>query len=829
MSFTLDRLARSLPPSVRAASVLAALATPTLAQTWVPLSADGPQQPGLPAQVVLDAAQSTAALTTINVTIFGFWRENVTGEDGKVYQRLTFPGLEHIEQVGAPDLPAVRVNIAGGSSLGQLKLTGVNVLDTVAFEGLLPLPTFVPGEDEDYDPTADPGPGDTKGSDPQWAFDSAIYGGNQAWPLVSAEPSPVATKMLGPIKGATATAYPVTYNPGFGLVTVKRSFSFTYKSVGTGQPLTVTKLHDKQAQAHFINWQSSKTFWPLNPVQYHSRYLIVAQSMWWDTLTPFVNHKKAQGFQVSMVQVAPDVDAIRTTIANWYNLGDPGMDHYCLLIGDTNWVPSVLIFEPGVAVYSDDPYGCVGPLDTSKEVYVGRISADNEDSLGWQLDKIMEYELSPPAGDYSKAVLVSHKEEAPGKYTGSHIKVRDASYSQPPHFVTLFGESGVDNQDVIDAFNGGAGVVAYRGHGSTTTWSKWNNFGESLHKNDIGPSMVSPMNPVVWAITCTNSNIRWSEDTDDDCINEVWMEASEGGVAAYGATQTTSTTPNHKLNEELFRMVFDKGITTHAKAIELAEQSIWATWPGHKNPWAYMLLGDPSMTIRRGLVLNLGLLNVPSKIILGQQGPQGEQFLSLKGTTVADGFNDDGLVSAYKASFLAGAPDEVLGAWWLDGLGNVSVPVPITTPGTLYLTIRDGNGNMTRKEVVVEMGTAWKDLGKGMNGEFGKPTLVGVGDLVGGQPWSLLMTDARPGAPTFLGISTGILNLEFLGGLLIPDVATAGVIVPLSIDEYGDCVFGGNWVAGVPSGAKFYFQHWVLDASGPFGVVSSNGLRATAP
>lgn len=810
----------SLPAFLFALTAAPALA----AQTWVATSSDG-SLPGTPATVTLEENNSDEVYTSLLINIHGFWRETVVGQDGASYEKLTFPGLQGIGRVGAPDLPAVRANIAvGGQDGGMLLFEGVNFLNTVTYEAMMPLPTFELGEDEEFDPTWDPGPGDTEGTDPVWSYDPAIYESGATWPAEYADFETEVRSMLGPIQGAAVEIYPVSYSPEGQVVTIARTLSVTFSADVSGAQLQeITKPKDAEAAVHFVNWSETHFYWPYNPVQYHSRYLIVAQSMWWDTLGPFVAHKKAQGFETSMVQADPNVDAIRDVIQSWYYNGDPGMDHYALLVGDTNWIPLVLIFEPGIAVRGDDPYGCIGALDQSKEVHVGRISADSIENLGAQLQKIMDYELDPAPGDYHEALLVSHKEEAPEKYTGSHIKVRDAFYSNAPAFVTLFGESGADNQDVYNEINDGVGLVAYRGHGSTTTWSGWNTDDEDLHKNDI-PDLTNTVHPVVWSLSCTNSNLNFDTASGQDSISEVWMEAPNGAVAAYGATQTTSTGPNHYLNETLFQVVYHHGITTHAKAIDLAEQSLWLQWPGQKNPWAYLLLGDPSMKIRRGPVLDLGFLSYPEKLTLG--ATQG--ILSLTATSSGDTLRD-GLVSVYKSSFLAGQPDEVLGSYWIDGNNNVVVPIPVATPGTLYLSISDGDGNSTRHPIDVKMSSAWSDLGKGLPGELGKPRLAGMGTLHGGSPWSLLLTNTKPGSATFLCAGTSQANIPFYGGVLVPAVTSPAFLIPMSTDESGNAVFTGDFPDGIPGGLSLYFQQWVVDASGPLGAVASNAVRGVTP
>lgn len=803
-------------------AVLAVFSLPSFSQeVWVPLTAAGAQSPGLPALVQYDEANSGETTSRFNILIFGFWREPVLGGDGLLYDKLTFPGLETIGQVGAPDLPAVCRNLAVGVKATNLKFDGVIAQNTQLFEQIRPLPAFLPGEDG-----SPPDEGDTVGFEAKWAFDPGIYGSAAQWPAAVADDKTTVEPILGPLEGAAIEIRPVSYYPQAELLEVATSMSVSFTADGSSlPPVEITKYRAEEAQAHFSNWNAAKSSWPVNVIQYHARYLMMCDSALWDTLQPFVQHKKAQGYQVAVVEPPSSVSSIRQTIASWYQLGDPGMDHYALLVGDTNRIPLAAVVVDSVTIPSDDPYGCVGPLDTSKEVHVGRISFDTEASLGAQLMKIIDYDLKPVGGaDYGRALLVSHKQGAPGKYSGSHNKVRTASYTNAPTFVSLFGETGTDNSDVFQEINSGVGVVAYRGHGSTLTWSGWNLFEESLEANAASTETFNSMHNVVWSISCTNSNIGWGQGTSSDCISEVWMEAEDGAVASYGATVGTSTVPNHQLNEVLFQAVYNLGLTTHGKAIELAEASIWANYPGHKNPWAYLLLGDPSMRIRTDKAVQLAVTGALPSIDLDENADS--MSLSVQSPL---GDVSNGLVSVYKPAFLAGAPDEVLGAYWLDDLQEVTVPLGLSTPGELQLFVRDSDGNSVQIEIPVPLGSAWKDLGQGTTGELGAPEMVGTGSLLGGTPWSVLLRNARPNASAFLCAGFTELNFPIAGGVLVPNILEPGLVVPIATDGFGDWKLEGTWPAGLASGITTYFQAWVADPTGELGFVGSNAVVATTP
>ncbi|MHC4844960.1 MAG: CRTAC1 family protein [Planctomycetota bacterium] len=163
--------------------------------------------------------------------------------------------------------------------------------------------------------------------------------------------------------------------------------------------------------------------------------------------------------------------------------------------------------------------------------------------------------------------------------------------------------------------------------------------------------------------------------------------------------------------------------------------------------------------------------------------------------------------------------------------GNTSpVPVAITWPdGSVQneLLAVDQTVLVTPDGVV---GSAWTNLGLGLAGTNGEPSLLGAGALLGGDPLTLLLSDAAPGAAAYLCIGFADLSAPFKGGTLVPAVGTPpGTLVPLLTDGAGSLPLSTSWPTGVPPSVDLYLQYWIADAGGPLGYSASNALRATTP
>ncbi len=801
------------------------------AQTWVqtlPGSA-----PDTPAEVVFLPQDSDSQETRFELLVHGFWREDVVGGDGQTYQRIRVPGLQAKGgHLGGPELPAARVNIAVPTDAFEVTFIGVDEWEVLTYEALRVYPKPIPGNDELIDPTEDPGSGDTFGTNEVFTIDPSAYTGAGYYPPDRIAPNPLTETFFGVFPGATVDLFPFRWDASTDELRVAAHSEFVFAHGGeVGPQIQISKHKNELAKMTFVNWEAVQfQGWSISALEYHGRYAIVTGAMFDAALFPFINHKKALGFEVTVIHHA--VGASRTTILgdvqDWYLKGDPSDDHYLLIIGDTIHVPLGSYTPPGTTdvIPTDDDFGTPLDGDFHKEVFVGRLSVDSPADLTNQINKIITYETAPvPGGRYDRALLVAHKEGAPGKYEGAHEDVRTATYTTQPVFVTKYGSGlGPNDSQVSFEIDQGTGVVAYRGHGSTNAWTNWNAFSDNYHKNDV-IGLSNPVHPVVWAITCTNSNLGTQGGGTIDCISETWMEEPlVGASASYGATVTTSTTPNHELDRRLFEAVYRGEITVHGQAIAYAEQHVNNIWPGHRNPWAYLLLGDPAMRIRREVPALLSVAIPSATQPCEDQGcGQTIDVQVFQDAEPADG----ALVSLFKPSLIPGLPDEVLVNRYTNESGEASLPVSLSTPGPMSWSVQSEDGNVSVGEIDVEMGSAWQSIGTSVPGTNGPLSLVGVGTLQGGTFVTSILTNARENSSAILVLGVSQVNAPFKGGTLVPSLEV--LIFGIPTGPFGVINLPSTWPMDVPSGISFYEQYWMTDPAGPVGFASSNAISGTTP
>ena len=173
----------------------------------------------------------------------------------------------------------------------------------------------------------------------------------------------------------------------------------------------------------------------------------------------------------------------------------------------------------------------------------------------------------------------------------------------------------------------------------------------------------------------------------------------------------------------------------------------------------------------------------------------------------------------------AGNNGFLLAASTIDLSGNLRLVDDPNTPDT-------GVGSAPVVDMgAYEFGSApsspWTDLGLGLAGSNGVPTLSGDGNLAGGDPVALNVAGGLPGGNAHIVIGFSAVNVPFKGGTLVPspDVLLLG----LPLDGAGSLTLATTWPSGIPGGLSSWYQAWTADPAGPVGFAATNGLLAVTP
>jgi len=116
----------------------------------------------------------------------------------------------------------------------------------------------------------------------------------------------------------------------------------------------------------------------------------------------------------------------------------------------------------------------------------------------------------------------------------------------------------------------------------------------------------------------------------------------------------------------------------------------------------------------------------------------------------------------------------------------------------------------------------WSDVGQGLAGSQGVPTLAVSGRQVAGFPILNDVAAGPAGGTAWLVMGLGLLGAPFKGGVMVPTVDL--VVGGLPLDGSGALQFSYPWPAGVPPLLLLSMQMWFPDPAGVFGFSASNAV-----
>jgi hypothetical protein len=121
----------------------------------------------------------------------------------------------------------------------------------------------------------------------------------------------------------------------------------------------------------------------------------------------------------------------------------------------------------------------------------------------------------------------------------------------------------------------------------------------------------------------------------------------------------------------------------------------------------------------------------------------------------------------------------------------------------------------------------WLPLGGALEGSLGQPKYRASGPLIAGTSTEHVLEGALAYAPAFLVAGQSVIDLPFLGGVLVPSPDV--VIRWTDTNSSGAIEFDVSVPAGLPSGLAINMQWWLVDSVGPQGFAASNAVHAVTP
>ena len=349
--------------------------------------------------------------------------------------------------------------------------------------------------------------------------------------------------------GQALWIYPMQYNPVKKVLRVYDSLELEIQFQSSiVYPSSMDSQFEMIYEDLFINYDVSQKSSLDNE---DGGMLIISDYQFVDQMADFMEWKSQKGISNEIVDIASignNQEALKTYIEEYYH------NHnltYVLFVGDHQHIPAYL--DASLSGYSDNYYGYIDGDDSYPEVFVGRFSAENQNQVTTQVNRVIQYEQNPVISEaYSNSVGVGSSEGPgdDGEYDYQHLRnIRSVllDYTYTFGYELYDGSQGGEDaegnpnaSDLHDLLQEGMGLINYTGHGSISSWGN----GASLNTSQINALTNTDKLPFVITVGCNVGEFN----STNECYAEAWQRATHnglpsGGIAHLGSTISQSWEP----------------------------------------------------------------------------------------------------------------------------------------------------------------------------------------------------------------------------------------------------------------------------------------------
>jgi hypothetical protein len=362
----------------------------------------------------------------------------------------------------------------------------------------------------------------------------------------------------------------------------------------------------------------------------------------------------------------PDVSAIRNMVRMFYDRANDenDMPRYLLLFGDgsydnksedsrnTNYIltyQSPNSLSPVSSYVTDDFFGLLDEAEGGSsgilDIGVGRFPVQSKAEAQEVVDKTLSYSGPESMGDWRNTICFIGDDEDYNTHMTQADDLAKSVESERPGFIInkiyldayqqVTTSSGPRYPDVNAAINQrinkGALIINYTGHGGENGLAHE----RILEINDIQSWDNANKYPLFITATCEFSRF---DDWEHTSAGEwVLLNPDGGGIALLSTTRLVYSGPNHALNEQFYKYVFEKDENQEylrlGDIIRLTKNNSGIGI----NKRSFALLGDPA------IILNYPKYNISATAINGiPVSSEYDTIRALEKVTVSGIIEDDG-------------------------------------------------------------------------------------------------------------------------------------------------------------------------------------------
>ena len=353
----------------------------------------------------------------------------------------------------------------------------------------------------------------------------------------------------------------------------------------------------------------------LRDAENQADYLVIGPREFLGAAEPLLLRRESQGLTTRAVafeeiaevfgQGQPRAEAIRDFIAHAYHSWSRPSPRYVVLLGDSSYDPRRFLASswasPLPALWaktsylwtvSDPGLAAVNGEDTIPDLAIGRLPAQTPEEAVALVSKVLAWEDS--GQDLGgRAVLVADDPDVAGDFEADVADIRASYLAGRETQVLKLRELGAGMQGAIrDAFDGGASLMSYVGHGGAAAWAS-----ELVWRSWDTPSLqAQSRQPVLLTLNCLNG---YFGAPNFESLSEAMLKVEgRGAIAAFSPSGLSLDGPAHQLHRAVMAELVGGDHERLGDALLAAQKAYAQTGLMPELLAVYQLLGDPAMKVR---------------------------------------------------------------------------------------------------------------------------------------------------------------------------------------------------------------------------------------
>jgi hypothetical protein len=263
-----------------------------------------------------------------------------------------------------------------------------------------------------------------------------------------------------------------------------------------------------------------------------------------------------------------------------------------LQTGTPNHVPAYPLKTSYLWTASDPSFAAVNGEDLLPDLAIGRLPAASIDEARALVEKMLTYEESPREIG-GPVVLVADNPDQGGDFEADSDEIASMLVDREIEKVYLsqLGSAGTRTA-ITSAFDRGASLMNYVGHGGIALWAAENVFANA----DVKNLSLQGRQPIVMTMSCLNGYFHFPYF---DALGEALVKAEgKGAIAAFSPSGLSLDAPAHRYHVALVEEITSGRHTRLGDAV-LAAQRTYAESGAFPELLAiYHLFGDPALVLR---------------------------------------------------------------------------------------------------------------------------------------------------------------------------------------------------------------------------------------